>query len=81
MAARKQTTPRKCAVVVQMYKDGRSERHIVTKHAPSNLKDLMFWVKRVWVQEITPETCHRLAMSMPHRIQTVLKNKGLMTKY
>ena len=27
MAPRKQTTPRKCAVIVQMYKDGRTERH------------------------------------------------------
>lgn len=53
----------------------------VSAHAPSNMKDLMYWIKRVWCTEITPQLCEKLVNSMPKRIQHVLKHKGGPTKY
>jgi transposase len=53
----------------------------VRRHAPKSMLDLQYWIKRVWIQEITPNVCQKLVASMPKRIQTVLKNKGQMSKY
>lgn len=53
----------------------------VRKHAPTSMADLQYWIKRVWVQEVTNESCARLATSMPRRIQAVLSSRGKMTKY
>ena len=53
----------------------------VAKHSPTSETDLINWIKKVWVQEITPDLCLKLARSMPARIQTVIKNKGYHCKY
>jgi len=53
----------------------------VRKHHASNLKELAFYIKRVWCTEITPEVCQNLVSSMPRRILSVLKNSGYPTKY
>ena len=47
----------------------------VRAHAPSSLQDLQYWIKRVWVQEIEPDICHRLVASMPRRIQEVKQKR------
>ena len=44
-------------------------------------KNLAEIIKKVWVQEITPEYCEKLAKSMPSRIKAVLRAKGRDTKY
>lgn len=53
----------------------------VAKRAPSNIPDLMYWIRRVWCTEVTPELCQKLVYSMPRRIESVLKCKGMPTKY
>lgn len=53
----------------------------VRSHAPKNMVELQYWIKRVWVQEISPGYCNNLVSSMPRRIQAVLDNKGKATKY
>src|SRR5215469_13237188 len=53
----------------------------VARRAPSNMKDLMYWLRCIWCQEITPELCKKLVHSMPRRIKTVISCKGASTKY
>jgi len=53
----------------------------VRRHAPKNMQDLQFWIKRVWINEVDPNVCKKLVASMPKRIQTVIHNKGQMSKY
>jgi len=53
----------------------------VRKYQPNNLQDLIFYIKRVWCQEITPQLCQKLVNSMPSRISAVLKHGGYPTKY
>lgn len=53
----------------------------IAAHNPTSEEDLINWIKRVWVQEITPDFCKKLARSMPERIQTVIQNKGFHCKY
>jgi hypothetical protein len=53
----------------------------VRNHAPKSMTDLQYWIKRVWVLEVTKEMCAKLVSSMPRRIQAVLDCKGKMTKY
>lgn len=53
----------------------------VRLHAPSNLQDLYYWIKRVWVKEVSEDVCHKLVTSMPRRIQAVKICKGQMSKY
>lgn len=53
----------------------------VALHAPSNMQDLTYWVKKVWCTEINQELCRKLIHSMPTRIKAVLKRKGCATKY
>lgn len=50
-------------------------------HAPKSMLDLQYWIKWVWVNEVTPTVCQKLANSMPTRIQNVIRCKGYMTKY
>lgn len=53
----------------------------IAAHNPTSEADLIHWIRRVWVQEITPDLCKKLARSMPGRIETVLQNKGYHCKY
>ena len=53
----------------------------VRKHAPTSMADLLYWIRRVWVLEVTRESCAILVSSMPRCIQAVLTNRGKMTKY
>ena len=53
----------------------------VAARAPVNMQDLMYWLKRIWCLDITPELCKTLVHSMPKRIEAVLKHKGASTKY
>ena len=47
---------------------------------PTSINDLIQKIKMAWVQ-IPTSYCEKLVLSMPSRIQCVLKNKGLYTKY
>lgn len=47
----------------------------------SNVEELKNHLKMIWVTDISVELCQSLVMSMPRRIQAVLKNKGYNTKY
>ncbi len=47
---------------------------------PNNSDDLKAAIKATWVF-ITPEQCHSLIASMPHRIDAVIHAKGGPTKY
>jgi hypothetical protein len=53
----------------------------VAKRAPSSMQDLVYWLKRVWCTEITPELCQKLVHSMPRRVRNVINCKGAATKY
>src|SRR6185436_2286437 len=53
----------------------------VAAHNPSSGEDLMKCIRTVWVREITPEYCQKLARTMPQRIETVIANKGFHCKY
>lgn len=53
----------------------------VAERNPTSAEDLVQKIKEVWTAEITPEYCRTLAHSMPRRIQEVLRNKGLSSKY
>lgn len=48
---------------------------------PKSERDLEEAIKKIWVKEITPEYCTKLAKSMPSRIRAVLAAKGRHTKY
>ncbi len=47
---------------------------------PNNADDLKAAIKATWAS-ITPEQCHRLIVSMPRHIDTVIHAKGGPTKY
>ncbi len=47
---------------------------------PNNAVDLKAAIKATWAS-VTPEQCHRLNVSMPHRIDAVIHAKGGSTKY
>ena len=53
----------------------------VAKHAPTSYDDLLDVIKRVWVQEISPELTDNLIASMPRRLAGVINAKGGHTKY
>ena len=53
----------------------------VRLRSPKNMQELMFWIKYAWCREITPGFCKKLATSMPRRLKTVIKNRGLLSKY
>lgn len=53
----------------------------VAEKAPTSMDDLLQKIREVWVSEITPQYCRRLAESMPRRIKAVLENKGHHIKY
>ncbi len=47
---------------------------------PNNADDLKAAIKATWAS-ITPEKCHRLIASIPHRTDAVIHAKGGPTKY
>lgn len=53
----------------------------VAEKNPSSLGALKKIITSVWVQEITPEYCEKLCISMPSRIAMVIANKGRHTRY
>jgi transposase len=53
----------------------------VRNYRPNNMQDLIFYIKRVWCMEVTPELCKKLVCSMPRRLKAVIANKGHATKY
>lgn len=46
-----------------------------------SVEDMKNIIIDIWVKEITPEYCEKLARSMPRRLQSVLDNNGGHTKY
>jgi transposase len=53
----------------------------VAAHHPTSEVDLKKILRKVWATEITADYCKTLVRSMPRRIDAVLRNKGLPTKY
>jgi hypothetical protein len=53
----------------------------VSEKRPQNLKELIAAIKEVWVREVSPELCRKLAGSMRRRFQAVLHNRGYSSKY
>lgn len=53
----------------------------VRNYKPKNMQELMYFIKRIWVMEVTPDLCNRLVSSMPKRLELVIKNKGYPIKY
>lgn len=53
----------------------------VSEKLPTSFAHLCEAIKEVWVKEISVDYCRKLVHSMPDRIDEVLKNKGLPTKY
>jgi len=51
------------------------------KQKPTSEAELIKTIKKVWVQNISPEYCERLVRSMPRRIKAVLSSKGHHSKY
>ncbi|KAL0181528.1 hypothetical protein M9458_023934, partial [Cirrhinus mrigala] len=47
---------------------------------PNNAEELKATIRATWAL-ITPEQCHRLINSMPHRIAAVIQAKGAPAKY
>lgn len=56
------------------------KRLAVYERAPTNMAELWLRIQEEW-SNIPEETLHKLVESMPKRIQSVKKNKGLWTKY
>jgi hypothetical protein len=50
------------------------------KPLPKSKQELIKVIQEEW-QKITIKTCHRLILSMPNRVKTVIKAKGGHTKY
>ena len=59
---------------------GDSEKKVADKQ-PSSIESLKEAIKEVWIKEISAEYCNHLILSMPRRIQAVIKSKGGHTKY
>ena len=53
----------------------------VAQANPTSEAELIKEIKKVWVEDITPEYCERLVRSMPRWIKAVLSSKGHHTKY
>ena len=53
----------------------------VAQHKPSSLSQLRQIIYRAWAEEIREEFCRDLVLSMPKRIEAVIKAKGRSTKY
>lgn len=53
----------------------------LAKRAPRNIQDVIYWLKKIWCQEISNSLCENLANSMPRRIREVLRSKGHQTRY
>lgn len=53
----------------------------VNSHHATSMQELMYFIKRAWCRDITPELCQRLVASMPKRVKDVIRNKGYVTKY
>ena len=53
----------------------------VADKQPSSIESLKEAIKEVWTKEISAEYCSNLILSMPRRIQAVMKSKGRHTKY
>ena len=53
----------------------------VSLKAPRSLEELKIAIMDVWINEITPEFCRKLAFSMPSRRAAIMKSKGACTKY
>ena len=53
----------------------------VAGHNPTSLKELRNSIKKVWIEEISPEYSEKLCLSMRTRIEEVIANKGQHTKY
>ena len=53
----------------------------VSKLNPTSEATLADAIKNVWVKDVTPAYCERLARSMPSRIRDVLAAKGQHSKY
>ena len=51
----------------------------VAARNPCSLSYLKLAIEKLWIKEITLEYCEKLCISMPERIQNVLKNKGFHT--
>ena len=56
------------------------KRHVRLYH-PRNMQELLYYIKRVWCQEISKELCQKLVRSMPNRLKTVKNSKGYATRY
>jgi transposase len=59
----------------------RMMKEKVSHRNPTSEASLADAIKEVWVKEVTPAFCTRLARSMPSRIRAVLAAKGQHTKY
>jgi hypothetical protein len=53
----------------------------VSEQLPTSLDHLQEIFKEIWTDEISVDYCRKLLHSMPHRINAILKNKQLPTKY
>lgn len=52
----------------------------VRQHSISNKEDLKRVIREEW-EKIEPSYCETLVKSMPNRLENVIKNKGMHTKY
>ena len=52
----------------------------VSEKQPTNAKSLVTAIKEVWTKEISVEYCKKLIVSMPQRIEAVLRSCGGHTK-
>ena len=53
----------------------------VSRTNPTSETSLQDAIKNIWVRDMTPAYCEKLARSMPSRIKAVLAAKGQHTKY
>ena len=51
------------------------------KKDTASLPKLMNAIRHMWVQDLTPDYCRKLAEFMPRRLKKVIEAKGNMTKY
>ena len=56
-------------------------KDLVAEKQPSSGKALTKTIKEVWVQKISREYCTSLIVSMPRRLEAVVKVQGGHTKY
>ena len=53
----------------------------VAARNPTSLSELKKAITEVWTMEISTDLCKSLCLSMPNRIDAIIRNKGLHTKY